>query len=136
VRRRAAIPDGRGSERIGGQRAADEERVSRDTDRVVIRTGRLSEGFAVEASLLARLLRLKLLRLEATILVVPADATGTLPSRSGPDPVRALSATGVPASRRGRLADARRCLDEGEALLARARRSRSLPQGAASRPPL
>jgi hypothetical protein len=98
----------------------------------VLRAGRLSEGFVVEASLLARLLRLKLLHVEATVLVGPAGIArpSTLPH--GADGALAQPAGGVPAGRR--LVDARRFLDEGEALLAQARRSASVLQDGHGRP--
>jgi hypothetical protein len=85
----------------------------------------------VEASILARLLRIKLLRLDATVLVIPADATGPWISPRAPrEQAPALPPVGPPASGRGRLLDAVRCLDEGAELLARARRNRSLLQSA------
>jgi hypothetical protein len=77
----------------------------------------MSDGLIVEASILARLLRVKLLRLDATVLVVPAGATA---SSNAPHAPRERAVGG------GRLVDAVRCLDEAAELLARARRDRSL----------
>jgi hypothetical protein len=83
----------------------------------------------VEASILARLLRVRLLRLDATVLVVPAAAAApSISPRAPRERASALPPAGTPASGRGRLLDAVRCLDEGAELLARARRNRSLLQ--------
>jgi hypothetical protein len=93
----------------------------------VARGTRLSEGLVVEASILARLLRIKLLKLDATILVVPVDAAASsTPPRSprGREPAQLPAAPW--AAGRGRLLEAVRYLDEGAELLARARRNRSL----------
>jgi hypothetical protein len=87
--------------------------------------GRLSQGVLVEASVVARLLGLRLLTLEASALLAPADlragpalrdaGAGTLkPVAPGPRTARA---------RRG-LAEAVRDLDEGARLLEQARRAR------------
>jgi hypothetical protein len=91
------------------------------------RRRRLSEGVVVEASILARLLGIRLLRLDATVVVVPAAVTAP---PSGPrDRQRLASAprAGVPRTRSGaaghRLADAVRSIDEGAAILAEARRT-------------
>ena len=86
---------------------------------------RQSEGVIVEASILARLLGIRLLKLDATVLVGPADVTGS----SGPRALRVLPAGhhSVPraqmnaAAGRG-LADAIRNINEGAELLAEARR--------------
>jgi hypothetical protein len=77
---------------------------------------RPSDGLVIEASILARLLRIRLLTLEATVVVAPAEVT------SGAWPVRS-SGNG-----RGGLAEAVRTLDEGAAILADVRRA-ALPAG-------
>lgn len=95
------------------------------------RRRRPSEGLVVEASILARLLRIRLLRLDATVLITPADVT----ARSSPPDVEghasarsARSGGQLPAARsaargsRG-LAEAVRLIDEGAAILAEVRRA-------------
>jgi hypothetical protein len=75
------------------------------------RTGRLSEGTLVEASVVGRVLGVRILRIDAVVLLSPAV----------PPPV---SATPAPSTRPrpGRLAGAVRSIEEGAALLAEARR--------------
>jgi hypothetical protein len=75
-------------------------------------TGRLSEGTLVEASVVGRVLGVRILRIEAVVLLSPAV----------PPPV---SATPAPSTRPrpGRLAGALRSIEEGAALLAEARRN-------------
>ena len=94
---------------------------------------RLSDATLVEASVSARLLGMRLLTLDATIVLVPADATAaTRPSEDGragfsvaargssPPLVNASA----PAGRGGhRLADAVRNLEEGAKLLTESRRN-------------
>jgi hypothetical protein len=81
-----------------------------------IRVRRLSEGIRIEASIMARLLRLRLLTVDASILLLPvgdppaADETRTR--------VRAASTRDTHGRR---LADAIRSLDEAEQGLVRAR---------------
>ena len=78
---------------------------------------RRSQGVLVEASVLARLLGLRLLRLEATVVLVPADVSpGRPPVRSARVPRARSDAVG------GALARAVRSIDEGAELLADARR--------------
>jgi hypothetical protein len=88
------------------------------------RRRRLSDGVVVEASIVARLLRIRLLRLDATVVIAPADVTMR---RSAPAAVRRAARTSPPApsgpsGRRG-LAEAVRTIEEGAAILAEARRS-------------
>ena len=78
---------------------------------------RLSEGTLVEASVRARLLGIPLLRLEATIVLAPAEVTAQSSA-----PYRPLA--GPRAAGNG-LADAVRSLNEGAELLAEARRNGS-----------
>jgi hypothetical protein len=86
------------------------------------RRRRLSQGVLVEASILARLLGLRLLTLEATVVLAPADVTT---QSTGQRSVARRPSNASP-SRRSRvpgrgLADAARNLDEGAKLLEMAR---------------
>jgi len=83
----------------------------------------------VEASIVARLLRVRLLTLDASVLVLPAGLEpsalpAALPgeSRGVETPSRRPPAAGNP---RRRLADAMRSIDEGAAALAKARQNRT-----------
>jgi hypothetical protein len=80
-----------------------------------VRTRRLSEGVLVEASIMARLLRWKVLTLDASLLLLPASA------RPGDDGGRDGIRSGAT---RGRLSDAIRHLDAAEQDLARMRDAR------------
>lgn len=84
-----------------------------------------SEGVRVEASVLARLFGLKLLKLDATVLVLPADGeSSSAPSlvlHTSPIPRR--QTTGNSAADNRRLADAVENLNEGARLLEEARRN-------------
>ena len=91
------------------------------------RRRRPSDGFLVEASILARLLGIKLLKLEATVVVVPAEVTAP-PSAPRELPARASArSSGGPPARRGAvgrgLAEAVRNINEGAELLAEAERN-------------
>ena len=84
------------------------------------RRSRRSDGVLVEASILARLLGIKLLTLDATVLVVPADLDAPSPAPlPAPPPRRPPAGTG--------LAHAVRSLIEGAELLAEARRDHRGP---------
>ena len=78
----------------------------------------------VEASVLARLLGLRLLRLDATVVVHPADVLRAPPQDLGEPRARSGAGRGVPTPGARGLADAVRSIDEGAALLAEARRWR------------
>ena len=82
----------------------------------MIRTQRLSQGMVIEASIIARLLRLKILTVDASILLVPAGAqpVGGQKLMRPPDPGIDRTAT------RGRLSDAIRSIDHAEQGLAQA----------------
>jgi hypothetical protein len=91
------------------------------------RARRPSEGLLVDASIVARLLGIRLLTLDATIALVPADLTARTSSRgaspAGPPP-RPASLPPAQAGATGRgLADAVRSINEGAELLAEARRN-------------
>jgi hypothetical protein len=83
---------------------------------------RLSDGLVVEASIVARLLRLRLLTLDATVMVSPAAVVA--PAAAQPVvPARPARAPAEPVGRR--LAHAARSVDESAAMLAQSSRSRS-----------
>ena len=92
-------------------------------------TRRPSDGMVVEASIVAWLLRLRLLTLHATIVISPAVVTepsqqarpALRPARDGRAPLRAASPPAAPIGRR--LAEAARTLDESAATLAATRRA-------------
>lgn len=77
------------------------------------RGGRLSEGTLVEASVVGRILGMRLLKIDAVVLLSPA-------------PAPSIDVTPAPSirPRAGRLAGAQRSIEEGEELLAEARRLR------------
>jgi len=96
------------------------------------RSKRLSDATLVEASISARLLGMRLLTLDATIALVPADVTAPIaavadgPLRGDRRAHRSTRSSGDAQRRSGRvgqgLADAVRNLDEGAKLLAEVRR--------------
>jgi hypothetical protein len=93
------------------------------------RRRRLSDGVLVEASLLARVMGLRLLTIDATVALVPADIS-TSSSPAHMPPARAVGRS--PVIRPGRprvaghgLAEAVRSINEGAELLAEARRNSS-----------
>jgi hypothetical protein len=87
-------------------------------------TGRLADGVLVDACLRARVLSLRLLTIEAVVVLVPAVVDPASPvDRPSQRALRRPS--GPPAARRAAghgLADARRNLSEGAELLALTRR--------------
>jgi hypothetical protein len=99
---------------------------------------RLSDATLVEASIAARLLGMRLLTLDATIALVPADLTAPMPALAdgAPRVNRSARASSSPSSgdshrrcRTGhRLADATRNLDEGARLLAEVQRNGAQPR--------
>jgi hypothetical protein len=90
------------------------------------RRRRLSDGVLVDASIHARLLGLRLLTIDATIVLVPADVAGTSPTahpaaqRPAPRPVPPAPRRSVAAG--PRLAQAVRTINEAAELLAETRR--------------
>jgi hypothetical protein len=123
--------DGRRSRRDGdasAQSAHVAERASAiGSSRVstrTFRTHRLSEGVVAEASIVARLLRWRILTLDASVVLLPADvppldAGSTTPRREA----RRRS-----AATRGRISDAMKNIEQAEQELARARHA---PEAAA-----
>jgi hypothetical protein len=99
------------------------------------RRRRLSEAALVEASIAARLLGMRILTLDATVALVPADVAGaTRPvrdrsrseDRAAHAPMRSSGDSRArPGAARYNLADAVRNLEEGARLLADARRNGS-----------
>jgi hypothetical protein len=94
------------------------------------RRRRLSDGALVEASIRARVLGIPLLKLDATVVLVPADITA--PSSAPHEPPALTSArtsvvspmrSGGPAGHS--LAEAVRSINEGAELLAEVRRNGS-----------
>jgi hypothetical protein len=87
--------------------------------------GTPSDAILIEASVLARLLGLRLLTLDATVTLVPAEVAATPPSeRDRPGAI--TPRRGPPAARvrvAGGLAHAVRTIGEGEQLLAESRRN-------------
>lgn len=91
-------------------------------------TRRLSEGVALKASVIARLLGMRLLTLDATVLVAPAEitATTTVPSSSPPPSLPLPPALPHRPAGRSRpvgdgLREAARDIEAGAASLAAAR---------------
>ena len=90
------------------------------------RRRRLSDGVLVDASIHARLLGLRLLTVDATIVLVPADVAGPsgmdhrAAERPAPRPVAAAPRRSVAAG--PRLAQAVRTINEAAELLADTRR--------------
>jgi hypothetical protein len=76
---------------------------------------RLSEGLLVEASVVARLLRVRLLVINASLVVSPAHVQGRMPEEPPRPPPARRRAIGTG------LAAAERSLSEGAASLARLR---------------
>ena len=97
---------------------------------------RLNDGVLIQASVLARVLGVRLLKLDTTVILAPAEvqvpAARAAPangrpakpaSASTPTPVRAAARRSGPAGRA--LADAVRSVNEGAELLALSRRNGS-----------
>jgi hypothetical protein len=82
---------------------------------------RLADGVVVEASVVARLFRIRLLAIDASVVIAPADVTARRPVavRSLPRAVPTRSHTIGPG-----LAAAGRIIDEGKACLAASRHPR------------
>jgi hypothetical protein len=93
------------------------------------RRRRLSEGVLVEARIRARLLGIRLLTIDATVVLAPADVTAS--SVAAHDPPRRASArsSGISRNRSAAtghgLAEAVRSINEGAEVLAEVRRNGS-----------
>jgi hypothetical protein len=90
------------------------------------RRRRLSEGILVEATVLARLLGIRLLKLDATVVLMPADVAARSAAPRDPPALDGLPPTRLYPAGRG-LAEAIRHINEGEALLAQARHNGADP---------
>jgi hypothetical protein len=90
------------------------------------RRKRLSEGVLVEAFVVARLLGLRLLKLDATVVLMPADVGAQRAAPRDPPALDGLPPARLYPAGRG-LAEAIRHLDEGEELLAQARDNGARP---------
>jgi hypothetical protein len=88
-------------------------RVSTST----IRTHRLSEGVVAEASIVARLLRWRILTLDASVVLLPANTEAT----DAAIMTRRREAWRRRAATRGRISDALKSIEHAEQELARAR---------------
>jgi hypothetical protein len=85
----------------------------------------LSEGMLVDARIVARVLGLKLLTVDASVALLPASANGRSPA--GHEVSRGYRRRELRGAR-GTLGDAVRRLDEGRQVLDRAQRSRQIVQ--------
>ena len=89
------------------------------------RRRRLSDAVLVEASIRARVMGIRLLSLDATVVLVPADLTASppavvdAPAQASGRPVRGARSR---AAGRG-LAEAVRSIDEGAEILSRTQRN-------------
>jgi hypothetical protein len=96
------------------------------------RRRRPSDGLVVEASIVARLLGIRLLKLDATVVIVPADVTAPPSARHGSRPPTRARSSDLPPARSGTvgggLADAVRRIDEGAAILDEVGRRPALPR--------
>ena len=103
------------------------------------RRSRLSEGGVVEASVRARLLGIRLLTLEANVVIAPAEVTVPWAGSNDPSHRSPERSSSVPPARSGAigggLAEAVRSIDEGAALLAEARNGSAGPRRTATRLP-
>jgi pyridoxal biosynthesis lyase PdxS len=77
----------------------------------------LADGALVQASVKARLLGIPLLKVDATVVIAPADVTARKPALSGDRPAARARAAGQG------LAEAVRRINEGAELLAEVRRN-------------
>jgi hypothetical protein len=94
------------------------------------RSRRLSDGALVQASIRARVLGIPLLRLDATVALVPAGITAPSSAPHEPQAHASKRSSGVRPTRSGEapgygLAEAVRSINEGAELLAEVRRNGS-----------
>jgi hypothetical protein len=83
---------------------------------------RLSEGLVVEASVVARLLRIRLLVIDASLIVAPAPVKGRTRAATDAADDPPLTPRARPRAIGAGLAAAEQCLSEAAASLARSRR--------------
>ena len=111
-----ALPGGKGGVPVVLEVAPDRRR-------------RLSDAALVEASIAARLLGIRILTLNATVALMPADLTAATPSVQDRAAHASTGSSGDSRERSrasgSRLADAVRNLNEGAELLAEAQRNGS-----------
>jgi hypothetical protein len=86
------------------------------------RRKRLSDGVLIDASIQARLLGLRLLTVDATVVLVPADVTAAHPPPERPAPRSSGAAPRRSVAAGPRLAQAVRSINEATELLAESRR--------------
>jgi hypothetical protein len=90
---------------------------------------RLSEGVLVDASIRARLLGIRLLTIDATVVLAQADVTALSPAADDPPPRTSVRSARISRNRSAAtghgLAEAVRSINEGVELLAEARRDGS-----------
>ena len=93
------------------------------------RRRRLSEGVLVEARIRARLLGIRLLTIDATVVLAPADVTAPSVAADPPQHPSVLRSSGISRNRSAvtghRLAEAVQSINEGMELLATTRRDGS-----------
>ena len=93
------------------------------------RRKRLSEGVLLEATIRARLLGLRLLTIDATVVLAPADVAAPAIAAHDPPPRASVRPPGMARSRaaatRQGLAEAVQSINEGRELLAATRRDGS-----------
>jgi hypothetical protein len=127
--KRGRLADSKSSFRIAPRNAEDAAPILLTA--APDRRKRLSEGVLVEAFVVARLLGLRLLKLDATVMLMPADVAAQPATPRDPPALDGLPRAGSPPARlypagRG-LAEAIRHLNEGEELLAQARANGARP---------
>jgi hypothetical protein len=121
---RRRLADSNSSFRIGPRPA--ESTAPNLLTAVPDRRRRLSEGILVEATILARLLGIRLLKLDATVVLMPAEVAARSAAPCDPPAIDGIPPTRLYPAGRG-LAEAIRHINEGEELLAEARHNGADP---------
>lgn len=92
------------------------------------RRGHLADGILIEGKILARVLGIRILKVDTTVVVAPADISAASSLPGHPSTLYLPRTAGIPANRSiptgHRLAEAVQRLNEGAELLATARRNR------------
>src|SRR4051794_37853047 len=117
---RARLRDSRSSAPVGPRTL--ETKAPAALTAIPDRRRRLSDGVLVDASIQARLLGLRLLTVDASIVLVPADVTGTSPAAPPPAPRSSAPVPRRTVAAGPRLAQAVRSLNEAAEVLAETRR--------------